>query len=138
MDGYAVRATDIENVPVTLRMVGAVAAGGHFEGVVQGELDLRLESSAASEFTANTSNDAGFGLPPIIWNLSARRVMTLGWADGVPLGDNAGLDAAGHDRHDLGERVLRLFLLHALRRMPATTSQSGLVLRRRGHLVLVE
>jgi len=87
----------------------------HFEGVVQGELDLRLESAAASEFSANTKDDAGFQLPQIQWDLSARRVMTLGWADGEPLGDNDALDAAGHDRSALAERVLRLFLLHALR-----------------------
>ena len=87
----------------------------HFDGVVQGELDLRLESAAASEFAANTEADEGFQLPPILWNLSARRVMTLGWADGVPLGDNAAIDAAGHDRRVLGERVLSLFLNHALR-----------------------
>ncbi len=87
----------------------------HFDGVVQGELDLRLESAAASEFAANTGDDEGFQLPKIIWTLSARRVMTLGWADGAALGDNAALDAAGHDRKALAKRVLRLFLMHALR-----------------------
>ncbi|MEC8572743.1 MAG: AarF/UbiB family protein, partial [Pseudomonadota bacterium] len=61
----------------------------HFDGVVQGELDLRLESAAASEFAANTKGDEGFQLPEILWNYSARRVMTLGWADGLPIGDNA-------------------------------------------------
>ena len=44
-------------------------------GVVRGELDLRLESAAASEYAANTKNDAGFWLPPVVWSLSARRVM---------------------------------------------------------------
>jgi len=87
----------------------------HFDGVVQGELDLRLESSAASEFDANTKNDEGFQLPAIVWDLSARRVMTLDWADGVPLGDNDASDAAGHNRNVLSERVLQLFLTHALR-----------------------
>lgn len=87
----------------------------HFEGVVQGELDLRLESSAASEFAANTKDDPGFQLPAIKWDLSARRVMTLGWADGAPMGDNDAIDAAGHDRRVLSERVLELFLRHALR-----------------------
>lgn len=87
----------------------------HFDGVVRGELDLRLESASASEFAANTAEDQGFQLPAIKWNLSARRVMTLGWADGVPLGDNAAIDAAGHDRVVLGDRVLQLFLNHALR-----------------------
>ncbi|MGB8624387.1 MAG: 2-polyprenylphenol 6-hydroxylase [Paracoccaceae bacterium] len=87
----------------------------HFEGVVMGELDLRLESSAASEYAANTAQDKGFFVPETYWALSSRRVMTLGWADGVPLGDNAAIDAAGHDRRALGERVLQLFLGHALR-----------------------
>ncbi|WP_323779575.1 2-polyprenylphenol 6-hydroxylase [Leisingera sp.] len=87
----------------------------HFDGVVQGELDLRLESAAASEFAANTVNDEGFQLPEIRWGYSARRVMTMGWADGVALGDNDALDAAGHDRRVLADRVLSLFLRHALR-----------------------
>lgn len=87
----------------------------HFDGVVQGELDLRLESSSASEFFANTGKDEGFQIPDIKWDLSARRVMTLGWADGVPMGDNDAIDAAGHNRRVLGERVLQLFLTHALR-----------------------
>lgn len=87
----------------------------HFEGVVLGELDLRLETSAASEFAANTKNDKGFSLPSLEWPLSSRRVMTMGWADGTPLGDNDAIDAAGHDRARLGERVLELFLQHALR-----------------------
>lgn len=34
MDGYAVRAADVATVPVTLRMIGAVPAGGMFEGIV--------------------------------------------------------------------------------------------------------
>ena len=87
----------------------------HFDGVVRGELDLRLESSAASEYAANTKDDAGFELPDIKWDYSARRVMTLGWAEGVPMGDNAAIDAAGHDRVELSERILALFLQHALR-----------------------
>ena len=87
----------------------------HFDGVVQGELDLRLESAAASEFAANTEQDLGFRLPRIMWDLSGRRVMTMTWADGVNMGENGALDAAGHDRREIGERVLRLFLQHALR-----------------------
>ncbi|MEP2534307.1 2-polyprenylphenol 6-hydroxylase [Shimia sp.] len=87
----------------------------HFDGVVTGELDLRLESASASEFAANTGDDAGFQVPSVQWEYSSRRVMTLGWAEGDPLGDNDALDAAGHDRHALGNRVLELFLSHALR-----------------------
>lgn len=87
----------------------------HFESVVTGELDLRLESSSASEFAANTEKDEGFQVPSPLWNLSSRRVMTLGWAEGIPLGDVAAIRAAGHDCVALSERVLQLFLSHALR-----------------------
>ncbi|MEX0282341.1 MAG: 2-polyprenylphenol 6-hydroxylase [Arenibacterium sp.] len=115
IDAFYFAAGMIETIAPGARRLRPMDVISHFEGVVNGELDLRLESAAASEFAANTKDDAGFQLPPIKWGLSARRVMTLGWADGVPLGDNDAIDAAGHDRKELGERVLRLFLLHALR-----------------------
>ena len=115
IDAFYLAARVIDLFAPGARRLRPMEAIAHFDGVVRGELDLRLESSAASEFAANTGDDEGFELPPIIWNLSARRVMTLGWADGVSLGDNAALDAAGHDRVALSERVLELFLQHALR-----------------------
>ena len=34
MDGYAVRAADVTNIPVTLRLIGEVAAGHPFPGTV--------------------------------------------------------------------------------------------------------
>ncbi|MET4101454.1 ubiquinone biosynthesis protein [Roseovarius sp. MBR-78] len=116
---------DIDAFYFAARMVEVLAPGArrlrptdviaHFEGVVLGELDLRLEAASASEFAANTQGDEGFRLPSVHWHLSSRRVMTMEWADGVPMGDNAAIDAAGHDRVVLGARVLQLFLSHALR-----------------------
>ena len=87
----------------------------HFDGVVRGELDLRLESASASEFLANIKDDKGFSVPSVNWSLSSRRVMTLDWADGVPMGDVDALAAAGHNLSELGDRVLHMFLNHALR-----------------------
>lgn len=116
---------DIDAFYLAARMVELFSPGSrrlrpmdvieHFAGVVHGELDLRLESAAASEYAANTKDDAGFQLPAIKWDYSARRVMTLSWAEGVPLGDNAAIDAIGVDRVELSERILALFLQHALR-----------------------
>jgi ubiquinone biosynthesis protein len=57
----------------------------------------------------------GFVVPPVEWFLSSRRVMTLGWAEGIPLSDLGAIDAAGHDRKALATRVLQMFLRHALR-----------------------
>jgi ubiquinone biosynthesis protein len=115
VDAFYLAAQIIEIFAPGARRLRPMDVIEHFDGVVRGELDLRLESSAASEFAANTRDDEGFRLPAIFWNLSARRVMTLGWADGVSLGDNAAIEAAGHDRSVLAERVLTLFLSHALR-----------------------
>ncbi len=115
IDAFYFAANMIELLSASSRRLRPTDVIAHFEGVVMGELDLRLEAASASEFAANTDGDAGFELPAIKWPLSGRRVMTMGWADGVPLGDNAAIDAAGHDRTVLGDRVLHLFLSHALR-----------------------
>ncbi|SFB05577.1 2-octaprenylphenol hydroxylase [Poseidonocella pacifica] len=115
IDAFYFAARMVELVSPASRRLRPTDVIAHFEGVVLGELDLRLESSAASEFAANIGNDVGFQLPSIHWHLSGRRVMTMSWADGAPFGDTMAIDAAGHDRVELAERVLQMFLRHALR-----------------------
>ena len=115
IDAFYLAARMIELLSPASRRLRPMDVIAHFEGVVLGELDLRLESSAASEFAANTAEDEGFQVPKPVWYLSGRTVMTLGWAEGVSMADNAAIDAAGHDRRILGDRVLHLFLNHALR-----------------------
>ena len=87
----------------------------HFESVVLAELDMRLESASASEFHENTKNDKGFVVPEVKWALSSKRVMTLDWGEGIPANELPRLRASGLDLADLGNRVLHLFLSHALR-----------------------
>ena len=115
IDAFYLAAEVIEFLAPFARRLRPVEVIAHFEGVVLGELDLRLECSAASEFRDNTKSDSGFQVPEPMWTLSGREVMTLGWAEGINMADNAALDAAGHDRRALGARVLQLFLSHALR-----------------------
>ena len=115
IDAFYLAAAIIEWLSPASRRLRPRDVIAHFEGVVMGELDLRLETAAASEFAANTAQDGGFRVPEPVWELSGRQVMTMAWAEGLPIGDNAALDSAGIDRAALGERVLRLFLSHALR-----------------------
>jgi ubiquinone biosynthesis protein len=115
IDAFYFAASLIELLSPASRRLRPSDVVAHFEGVVNGELDLRMESAAAAEFAATTAPDAGFVVPKVEWFLSSRRVMTLGWAEGVPLGEIEALRAAGHDPEALGERVLELFLRHALR-----------------------
>ncbi len=115
INAFYFAASVIEFLSPSARRLRAGDVITHFEGVVLGELDLRLESASAAEFAANTSGDAGFRVPPVEWDLSGKRVMTLGWAEGIAIHELALLDAAGHDRAALGARVMQLFLSHALR-----------------------
>ncbi|KQI73794.1 2-octaprenylphenol hydroxylase [Loktanella sp. 5RATIMAR09] len=115
IDAFYFAARAIEFLSPASRRLRPMDVITHFEGVVMGELDLRLESSAAAEFAANTESDSGFQVPKVYWHLSGRRVMTMEWAEGTNIGMNEALDAAGHDRIALATRVLQLFLNHALR-----------------------
>ena len=115
IDAFYLAAKVVEMLAPAARRLRPMEVIAHFEGVVLGELDFRLESSAAAEFAANTAKDTGFRVPKPVWYLSGRRVMTLDWAEGANMADNAAIDAAGHDRPALAARVLQLFLSHALR-----------------------
>jgi len=115
IDAFYSAAGLIETLSPASRRLRPTEVIAHFEGVVMGELDLRLEAAAASQFAANTRGDAGFAVPAPDWGLTSRRVMTIGWAEGIPLGDVPALKAAGHDLPALAARVLQLFLSHALR-----------------------
>lgn len=115
LDAFHFAAGLIELLSPSSRRLRPSDVVAHFESVVLGELDLRMEASAALEFAANTAGDKGFAVPHPHWNLSARRVMTLDWVEGIALGDVEELRAAGHDLVALSERVLQLFLSHALR-----------------------
>ena len=87
----------------------------HFEGIVRAELDLRTEASAGDEFAANIEKDEGFHVPALLWNLSAKRVMTTEWVEGISLGDVEALLATGLDRVEFSTRIIETFLRHALR-----------------------
>ncbi len=115
LDAFHFAAALIEAVSPASRRLRPSDVVAHFESVVLGELDLRLEAAAASEFGANTIEDKGFSVPKIAWSHSARHVMTMGWVEGIALSDITAITAAGHDPVALGERVMQLFLNHALR-----------------------
>ncbi|MCP5037088.1 MAG: 2-polyprenylphenol 6-hydroxylase [Rhodobacteraceae bacterium] len=115
IDAFHFSARVIETLLPSTRRLKPTEVITHFESVVMGELDLRLESASASEFHANTVGDRGFVVPEVDWGLTGRRVMTLGWGEGIPANELEAIRAAGLDMVDLGERVLQLFLSHALR-----------------------
>jgi hypothetical protein len=78
IDAFYFAARMIETLAPASRRLRPMDVIAHFEGVVMGELDLRLESAAAGEFAANTEKDEGFPRAAAQWFLSGR-------------GDDAGL-----------------------------------------------
>lgn len=82
------------------------------------EMDLRYEAAAASELAENMSAEIAAGefrVPAIDWRRTGRRLLTMAWMEGVSIGDNAALLAAGHDLRRLAARVIGLFLKQAMR-----------------------
>ena len=68
--------------------------------MVRVEMDLRLEAAAAAELAENFAGDPTYRVPPIDWQRTARRVLTLERLTGIPMDDRAAMLAAGH-RHRL-------------------------------------
>ncbi|MBB5517511.1 2-polyprenylphenol 6-hydroxylase [Amphiplicatus metriothermophilus] len=104
------------------------------------ELDLRMEAGAASILAEDLKDAAGIRVPQVVWPLTARRVLTLEWAGGIPVSDLAGLDAAGVDRKALAVTVIRMFLTQALHKgfFHADMHQGNMMVDAEGRLVLVD
>lgn len=115
IDAFYLMAWVIEHLSASSRRLRPQAVVEHFESVVHGELDLRMEAAAAAEFRANTTDDESFFVPRVIWSLSDRRVFTAEWAAGLAMSDVEGLKAAGINLPQMAEHIIQTFLNHALR-----------------------
>ncbi len=81
---------------------------------LQLELDLRFEAAGASELSEVMARDGYMRAPDVIWDGVGKRVLTLTWAEGLPLSDPAALDQPGLNRKALADNVIRAFLAQAL------------------------
>ena len=115
MDAFYLAASLVEVLAPFARRLKPRAVIEHFEGVVLGELDLRMEAAAAAEFAANNAKEPDFRVPSVIWPATERRVLTLQWVTGTNMGDVPALKAQGTDLVRLSERIIQVFLTHALR-----------------------
>jgi ubiquinone biosynthesis protein len=78
------------------------------------ELDLRMEAGAADELREAMHGEGYMRAPAVIWEGVARRVITLEWARGVALSDDAAIGATGVDRAAAADALVRGFLTQAL------------------------
>ncbi|WP_292085456.1 MULTISPECIES: 2-polyprenylphenol 6-hydroxylase [unclassified Brevundimonas] len=78
------------------------------------ELDMRLEAAAASELAEVMAKDDFMSAPAVVWDGVGKRVLTLAWADGLPMTDPALESLPGLDKDALADKVVRGFLVQAL------------------------
>lgn len=89
-----------------LRLRESVTA---FADTVAMELDLRFEAAAASELGENFADDDTFRVPEVLWPLTAKRVLTTAWIEGIPIDERDALSAAGFPPQIIAERAARAF-----------------------------
>lgn len=78
------------------------------------ELDLRLEAAGADELAEVMAKDGYMSAPKVLWEGVGKRVLTMAWADGMALSDDAALSQPGLDRKSLADNLTRAFLAQAL------------------------
>jgi len=142
---YVFAARQIERFHPPSRRLRPMAVVDTLAQSVEIEMDLRLEAAAISEMADNIKADqslpdGGFRVPQVDWRRTAKRVLTLDWIDGIPVGDHARLRAAGFDLERLGLTILRSFLRHAMRDgfFHADMHQGNLLIDRDGQVVAVD
>ncbi len=133
-------ARNIETLSKTARRMEPVQFIETLKASAAIELDLRMEAGAASELAENLKDEPRLRIPEVIWPLSSRRVLTVEWIDGTPLGDLDALDARGVDREELAQLVLSVFLTQALHTgfFHADMHQGNLIVDDAGRLALID
>ena len=103
-----------ERVGPTARRLEPRALAAALARSLQLELDLRFEAAGASELSEVMARDGYMRAPEVVWEGVGKRVLTLAWAEGLPLSDPAALEQAGLDRKSLADQLIRAFLAQAL------------------------
>lgn len=105
----------IERTQSHLRRFKLVDAVRQFEDTVRIEMDLQMEAAAASELADNFADDETYRVPPVDWQRTSRRVMTMGRVAGIPIDDREALIAAGHDLTEVLTKAAAIFFNQVFR-----------------------
>jgi len=105
----------VERTQPRLRRLRPVAVVRLFEETVRLEMDLRMEAAAAAELADNFAEDPSYRTPPVDWQRTSRRVLTMGRVGGIPIDDRAALLAAGHDLRAVLTKAATIFFKQVFR-----------------------
>lgn len=85
-----------------------------FKSWIEAELDLRREAANASELAEILAGEPDFVVPQVDWQRSSRRVLVIGWIDGVKVSDREAMAALDIDRPRLARVLVNGFLAQAI------------------------
>ncbi|MBV8681265.1 MAG: 2-polyprenylphenol 6-hydroxylase [Caulobacteraceae bacterium] len=107
---------------------------------LQLELDLRFEAAGADELRHAMDHDGFMRAPRVVWERTARRVLTLDWAGGESLSNPEAIEREHVDRPRLASDLIRGFLAQALDHgvFHADLHEGNLFIDAEGHLVAVD
>jgi ubiquinone biosynthesis protein len=105
----------VETTQPRLRRFKPVEIVHLFEETVRIEMDLRMEAAAASELADNFEGDPTYHTPPVDWQRTSRRVLTMGRVGGIPMDDREALLAAGFDRREVLTKAAAIFFNQVFR-----------------------
>ncbi len=100
--------TDLRNVTILIRILARIERNFDFRVLMQEmrryvprELDFVLEGKSAERVAADLAHRPDVRVPRVIWEHTARRVLTLEYIDGIKISDIPGLEAAGIDPNEV-------------------------------------
>jgi ubiquinone biosynthesis protein len=85
-----------------------------FTDAVNAELDFTVEGQTGERIRKDRGDDAGIHIPAVHLDLCTRRLLVLEEVSGVPVSNQAALDASPVPREELAERLLHCFLAQIL------------------------
>jgi ubiquinone biosynthesis protein len=87
---------------------------GEFTDAVNAELDFTSEGQAGERIRNDRGADVGIHIPAVHLDLCTRRLLVLEEVSGVPVSNQAALDASPVSRDELANRLLECFLAQIL------------------------
>jgi aarF domain-containing kinase len=102
--------TDLRNINILVRILARIERNFDFRILmnemnksVPRELDFILEGHSAERVARDLAHRADIRIPRIIWEHSARRVLTLEYMDGIKISDIPRMEAAGIDANQVAQ-----------------------------------
>lgn len=108
--------------------------------VMEGELDLLLEASNASELKNNMSDNPSIVIPKVFWKHSTKRILTTSWVEGVSIYNVKAFSKYKLDIEDISRKIAIMFFNQSYRDgfFHADLHPGNIMVTKEGKIALVD